>query len=474
MSFEASCEQGDEKRADAKENSQQIQHGASLASIHIRNEHVGARIQSAAAQPKQDCSHARSRKGMSGPEGYHGGGNKHGRYTQVGFVSETVDKRSNQQRGAKNAEIEQQDQIALLCQIDVQAGAHLGQAKDSPEDCENDTEDKDSATRADEEGSRPQGLTHELSLQRAFVCFVHSIVVIRRDSRNIGRHKYRWIVTLGSKLRSYLCDDGHRDRDGRNRGSSSHGSLPAIHRDQCIFGWHAVINHIISNVSQFLSRGMRGLTLSVIVHGGNRRRRQAALLRFLEYFDARGIQSAVRKHQHHIAAANGLIFEKYRSIAFPAFQPEQSLCASGANNIGPHQPHIHERTESGECAVAWEHVLHRQDRMAAAEQVDQSPTRNAVRHHCRHFLDGCSLGVPDAIQNFANSLAIGENTHGSPPEKMKDEGFMQPTRLKNQSCKFVRSLPGFLFSAPDFFLQVEFSSRSQSRGYQRQAAPELD
>src|SRR5690349_155626 len=314
MPFKTSCEQRHEKRADAKENSQQIQHGAALASVHIRHERVGARIQTAATNSKQDCSQARSCKGMSGPEGYHRGSNKRGGYAQVGFVSETVDERANQQRGAKNAEIEQQDQVALLCQINVQGGAHLGQAKDSPKNCENDTEDKDSATRADEECSRLQGLTHELSLQRAFVCFVHSIVVIRRDSGNIGRHKYWWIVTLGSKLRSYLRDNGHRDRDGRNRGSGSHGSLPAIHRDQCVFGRHAVINHIISNVSQFLPRGMRGLTLPVIVHGGDSRRGQPALLCFLEYFDTRGIQSAVREHEHHIAAANRLIFEKYRSI----------------------------------------------------------------------------------------------------------------------------------------------------------------
>src|ERR1051326_1419123 len=174
MSFKTGREQGDEKCANAKENSQQIQHGAALVSVYIRHERVSARIQSAATQPKQDCSQARSGKGMSGPKSYHGGGNKRGRYAQVGFVSETVDERANQQRGAKNAEIEQQDQIALLCQINVQAGAHLGQAKDSPENCKNDTEDKDSTTRADEEGSRPQVLTHELSLQRAFVCFIYT------------------------------------------------------------------------------------------------------------------------------------------------------------------------------------------------------------------------------------------------------------------------------------------------------------
>src|SRR5579859_8102025 len=126
---------------------------------------------------------------------------------------------------------------------------------------------------------------------------------------------------------------------------------------------------------------MGGFTFAVVIHGGDGDGGQTALLGFLQYFNASGIQASMREDKHDVSVPNRLVFKQDSRIALSPFQPQQALCASRANYVGPHEPHIHQRTKSGIYAVTWKHVLHWQDGMAAAEKVHQAATHNALGHH---------------------------------------------------------------------------------------------
>src|SRR5579864_4398503 len=112
---------------------------------------------------------------------------------------------------------------------------------------------------------------------------------------------------------------------------------------------------------------MSRLAFAVIVHRSDRDRYQVPPFGFLKHFNSRRVQTTVRKHEHYISASNRLVLEKYAGITFSAFQPKKALCSAGPNHVGPHEAHIHQRTKSGEGSVAREHILHRQNRVAAAE-----------------------------------------------------------------------------------------------------------
>jgi hypothetical protein len=43
--------------------------------------------------------------------------------------------------------------------------------------------------------------------------------------------------------------------------------------------------------------------------------------------------------------------------------------------------------------------------------MDETAAGNAVGHCCSSFFDGIRLGIPDAIENFCDALAITGNTH---------------------------------------------------------------
>ena len=118
----------------------------------------------------------------------------------------------------------------------------------------------------------------------------------------------------------------------------------------------------------------------------------------------------MRKGQHYISSTNWFIFEKDVSgIAFAPLQPQQTLGASRADDIRPHQPHIHKWPKSWKSAVAGEHILHWQHRMATAEHMHQTTPADAFGHHRCSLLDVFCLCSPDSIQNFGDAFAIPGN-----------------------------------------------------------------
>ena len=54
MSFYRGGEQGDEQRADTKENAEQIQHGTALVAVKVGDEDVCTSVQSATAEAEQE------------------------------------------------------------------------------------------------------------------------------------------------------------------------------------------------------------------------------------------------------------------------------------------------------------------------------------------------------------------------------------------------------------------------------------
>jgi len=62
-----------------------------------------------------------------------------------------IDQGPDHQGRTENTQIQQEKQGSLLCQTDLQARAHSGQAKHGPQDGENDPEDKDSRAGAEKQ-----------------------------------------------------------------------------------------------------------------------------------------------------------------------------------------------------------------------------------------------------------------------------------------------------------------------------------
>jgi hypothetical protein len=52
MPFDVGCEQGNTESADPKENSEQVQHGATAIAVKIGDEDIGAGIEAASAEPE--------------------------------------------------------------------------------------------------------------------------------------------------------------------------------------------------------------------------------------------------------------------------------------------------------------------------------------------------------------------------------------------------------------------------------------
>lgn len=119
MSFDARREQRNRKRANSKEDTQEIQHWAALGAIEIGHENVRASIQAASAQSEQDCSHARRTKGMGSRKQGHRQGDDQSGYEQIPFIAQMIDQRTDYQRSTENTEIKQQKQASLLCQINL-------------------------------------------------------------------------------------------------------------------------------------------------------------------------------------------------------------------------------------------------------------------------------------------------------------------------------------------------------------------
>src|SRR6516225_8795256 len=117
------------------------------------------------------------------------------------------------------------------------------------------------------------------------------------------------------------------------------------------------------------------------------------------------------KDEHDVALADRLVFKKHLSITFSALEPEQSFGATAADDVGPHQAHIHERTEAGVGAVAGKHVLYWKHGMAAAEHVYQAAFGNDVSHNGSGFFDVVDLRLPDFCQHCTDLPLISASAH---------------------------------------------------------------
>src|SRR5271157_1118711 len=237
----------------------------------------------------------------------------------------------------------------------------------------------------------------------------------------------------------------------------------------------------------------------VIVQRGHADGRQAALLRFHQHFNASCVQPSMGEHEHHVTLADRFVLKQHLRVPLSPLQPQQSLRAATSNHVGPHQPHVHQRTEARIRAISRKHVLHRQHRVPAPEHVHQPALRDRLRHRRGSLLNIPHLRFPNLSQHSTNPLAISLSAHNSPPLKFccssigdlvnlhcgcnprllrADPGFHSlswqglsllhhPPFLNNQSDKFSTPVPALpsspQISFPPLFasLQSRFPARSR-------------
>src|SRR5947209_7748735 len=81
--------------------------------------------------------------------------------------------------------------------------------------------------------------------------------------------------------------------------------------------------------------------------------------------DGRGIEPAMREHQHAVAGFERIALQENFGVPLTAFQPQQLARAARTHHVEPHQPRIVEREETNEAPVSREDIQYRYHRVAA-------------------------------------------------------------------------------------------------------------
>src|ERR1017187_10042025 len=133
---------------------------------------------------------------------------------------------------------------------------------------------------------------------------------------------------------------------------------------------------------------------------------QPLLLGVESGFDRRGVQAAMRKHDHAVARLEREALQKVTNVSFLALQPKQLPRAPGADHVVPHETRIVERKEAHEAPVARKHIHYRNHRMPATEKVGSLARRNGRGKQLSGLFEPWALAFVNCAQSSADLLIV--------------------------------------------------------------------
>jgi hypothetical protein len=221
-----------------------------------------------------------------------------------------------------------------------------------------------------------------------------------RGARQHGRHRARLDEQLG---RADL--DLVHERDGGECRARPHRRLEAVHLHQRVADRGAEVEHDVRVVQQARARRVPRRRRERLRPRGDRDHRQPARARLPRDLDRDGGPAARAEDHHHVLGAQLEVGQDRPGEPLDPLDEHRLALAVRADDLGVvGHAQLDDRVEARVRAVAREHLLDGDPRVARAEEVHQPAAADRPRAEGAGALDLLRLGALDPLEHLARRL----------------------------------------------------------------------